>query len=65
MTIIAVTLMLTAAAPCPGSTTREVEQCLADDLARPGLSRLLDRLMVEIGHELARHLRDAPDGQRH
>lgn len=38
---------------------------LADDLARPGLSRLLDRLMVEIGHELARHLRDSPDGQRH
>lgn len=34
MTIIAVTLMLAAAAPCPGSTTREVEQCLADDLAR-------------------------------
>ncbi|KQO72437.1 hypothetical protein ASF18_19350 [Methylobacterium sp. Leaf89] len=38
---------------------------LADDLARPGLSRLLDRLMVEIGLELARHLRDSPDGQRH
>jgi hypothetical protein len=38
---------------------------LADALARPGLSRLLDRLMVEIGHELARHLRDSPDGQRH
>ncbi|MGU3360757.1 PAS domain-containing protein [Methylobacterium sp. M6A4_1b] len=38
---------------------------LADDLARPGLSRLLDRLMVEIGHELARHLRDAQDGRRH
>jgi len=34
MTIIAVTLMLAAAAPCPGSTTREVEQCLAADLAR-------------------------------
>ena len=38
---------------------------LADDLARPGLSRLLDRLMVEIGHELARHLRESPDGRRH
>ncbi|KQP89021.1 MULTISPECIES: PAS domain-containing protein [unclassified Methylobacterium] len=38
---------------------------LADALARPGLSRLLDHLMIEIGHELARHLRDAPDGQRH
>ena len=34
MTIIAVTLMLAAAAPCPGSTTREVEQCLAADLSR-------------------------------
>jgi len=34
MTIIALTLLLAAAAPCPGSTTREVEQCLADDLAR-------------------------------
>lgn len=34
MTITAVTLLLAAAAPCPGSTTREVEQCLADDLAR-------------------------------
>lgn len=34
MTLIAVTLMLAAAAPCPGSTTRGVEQCLAVDLAR-------------------------------
>ncbi|WP_264047754.1 PAS domain-containing protein [Methylobacterium flocculans] len=38
---------------------------LADDLERPGLSRLLDHLMLEIGAELARHLRSAPDGQRH
>lgn len=38
---------------------------LADDLERPGLTRLLDTLMVEIGFELARHLRTAPDGQRH
>lgn len=34
MTIIALTLMLAGAASCPGSTTREVEQCLAADLAR-------------------------------
>lgn len=34
MTIIALTLLLAAADPCPGSTTREVERCLADDLAR-------------------------------
>ncbi len=34
MTIVALTLLLAAAAPCPGSTTREVEQCLAEDLAR-------------------------------
>jgi uncharacterized protein YecT (DUF1311 family) len=34
MPIIALTLLLAATAPCPGSTTREVEQCLADDLAR-------------------------------
>lgn len=34
MTIIALMLLLAAAEPCPGSTTREVEQCLADDLAR-------------------------------
>jgi hypothetical protein len=34
MTIVAMTLLLAAAAPCPGSTTREVEQCLAEDLAR-------------------------------
>lgn len=34
MSIIAMTLLLAAANPCPGSTTREVEQCLADDLAR-------------------------------
>ncbi len=34
MTIIALTLLLAAADPCPGSTTREVEQCLADELAR-------------------------------
>ena len=34
MTIIALTLLLAGTAPCPGSTTREVERCLADDLAR-------------------------------
>lgn len=34
MTIIALTLLLAGTAPCPGSNTREVEQCLADDLAR-------------------------------
>lgn len=34
MTIIALTLLLVAADPCPRSTTREVEQCLADNLAR-------------------------------
>lgn len=38
---------------------------LAEGLERPGMTRLLDRLMMEIGFELARHLRDAPDGQRH
>jgi PAS domain-containing protein len=38
---------------------------LADDLERPGLTRLLDHLMMEIGAELARHLRGAPDAQRH
>ncbi|MCJ2036187.1 PAS domain-containing protein [Methylobacterium sp. J-068] len=38
---------------------------LAGDLEHAGLTRLLDHLMVEIGFELARHLRDAPDGQRH
>jgi uncharacterized protein YecT (DUF1311 family) len=34
MTIIAMTLLLAATDPCARSTTREVEQCLADDLAR-------------------------------
>lgn len=34
MTTIALTLLLAAADPCPGSTTREVEQCLAADLVR-------------------------------
>jgi hypothetical protein len=38
---------------------------LADDLERPGLTRILDRLMLEIGLELARHLRAGPEGQRH
>ena len=38
---------------------------LAATLERPGLIRLLDRVMVEIGFELAHHLREAPDGQRH
>lgn len=34
MTIIPLMLLLAAADPCPGSTTREVEQCLAADLSR-------------------------------
>lgn len=34
MTIIALSLLLAAADPCPGSTTRGVERCLAADLAR-------------------------------
>jgi uncharacterized protein YecT (DUF1311 family) len=34
MTIIALALLLAAAAPCPGSSTREIEQCLAADLAK-------------------------------
>lgn len=34
MTIIALTLLLSAADLCPGSTTSEVEQCLAADLAK-------------------------------
>lgn len=44
MTIVALTLMLAAAAPCPGSTTREVEQCLADDLV--GADAELNRYYV-------------------
>lgn len=38
---------------------------LVGGLRRPGLTRLLDSLMIEIGFELARHLQDAPDGRRH
>ncbi|RDE06402.1 lysozyme inhibitor LprI family protein [Sphingomonas aracearum] len=34
MSIIIVTMLLASGAPCPGSTTPEVEQCLAADLAR-------------------------------
>lgn len=34
MSMIAMTLLLAAAGGCPGETTREVETCLANDLAR-------------------------------
>lgn len=34
MSIFVAVLQLAAAAPCPGSTTRDIEQCLAADLAR-------------------------------
>ncbi len=34
MSMIIATLLLTAADPCSGSTTRDVEQCLAADLDR-------------------------------
>lgn len=34
MSIVVAALLLMAADPCAGSTTREVEQCLAADLAR-------------------------------
>lgn len=38
---------------------------LVEALRRPGLTELLDRLMVEIGFELARHLHEASDVNRH
>ncbi len=38
---------------------------LVSALRRPALTKLLDGLMIEIGFELARHLRDAPDTSRH
>ena len=38
---------------------------LADALQRPHLTKLIDRLMVEIGFELAAFLRDPKAGRRH
>lgn len=38
---------------------------LADALQRPSLTKLVDGLMIEIGFELARYLRDPNDGRRH
>lgn len=39
MSIIIATLLLVASDPCAGSTTPEVEQCLAADLARADIER--------------------------
>ena len=38
---------------------------LAGVLQRPALAKLVDGLMIEIGFELARYLRDPTDGNRH
>ncbi|WP_375464175.1 PAS domain-containing protein [uncultured Methylobacterium sp.] len=38
---------------------------LADALRRPGLTKLVDGLMIEIGFELAQFLRDPKDERRH
>ena len=38
---------------------------LADALQRPSLTKLVDGLMIEIGFELARYLRDPNDARRH
>jgi hypothetical protein len=38
---------------------------LAEGLERPGLRRLVDALMLEVGRELARHLHGAGEGRPH
>jgi hypothetical protein len=38
---------------------------LAETLERPGLRRLVDALMLEVGRELARHLHGAGEGRPH
>lgn len=38
---------------------------LAEELERPGLRRLVDALMLEVGRELARHLHGAENGRPH